>query len=216
MLAIPGQTAASFSRTIEQAVALAPDHLSLYLLEVHAQSEMDFLRRERPRLFPGEEAQRRRYLRAAERLTAAGFAHYEISNFCRPGRQSRHNLKYWRCDDFLGLGPAAHSCMDGRRFRHPPDLEAYLADPRAVEALPCELTSERVFLGLRLSDGVAAAEVALAARLSGAELDEQLRSLSPFLSRGADGRIRLTEEGRLVSNAVLSELLALDAPASVA
>ncbi len=216
MLAIPGQTEASFTRTIEAAAALEPDHLSLYLLEVHCQSEMDFLRRERPRLFPGEEAQRRRYLRAAERLTRAGFEHYEISNFCRPGRASRHNLKYWRCDDFLGLGPAAHSCLGGRRFRHAPDLAAYLADPLAVEELPCDLESERVFLGLRLGEGVSEGDVARAARLSGGDLEEQIAQLSAFLSRSADGRIRLTQEGRLVSNAVLSELLALDAPATVA
>jgi oxygen-independent coproporphyrinogen-3 oxidase len=215
MLAIPGQTEASFARTLEGAIALEPDHLSLYLLEVHAQSEMDFLRRERPRLFPGEEAQRRRYLRAADRLTEVGFSHYEISNFCRPGRESRHNLKYWRCDDFLGLGPAAHTCMDARRFRHPPDLEAYLRDPCEVESMPCDLESERVFLGLRLSEGVAESEVARAARLSGADFDGELDRLAPFLVR-AGGRVRLTQEGRLVSNAVLSELLALDTPVSVA
>jgi oxygen-independent coproporphyrinogen-3 oxidase len=212
MLAIPGQTDASFARTLAGAVALEPDHLSLYLLEVHEKSEMDFLRRERPRLFPGEEAQRRRYLRAASRLTAAGYAHYEISNFARPGRASRHNLKYWRCEEFLGLGPAAHSCGDGRRFRHPPDLEAYLAAPNATEEMPCDLPSERVFLGLRLDEGVTAGDVARAARLAGRELEEQLHELEPFLAAGVDGRLRLTQEGRLVSNAVLSELLALDAP----
>jgi len=209
MLAIPGQTEASFARTLDDAIALAPDHLSLYLLEVHTQSEMDFLRRERPRLFPGEEAQRRRYLRAAERLGAAGYEHYEISNFSRPGRRSRHNLKYWRCEPYLGLGPAAHSFVDGRRFRHAPDLEAYLADPSAVEELPCDLVSERVFPGLRLSEGVPEAEMGLASRLAGRALDEKLEHLAPFLAR-ADGRIRLTAEGRLVSNAVLADLLPLD------
>jgi oxygen-independent coproporphyrinogen-3 oxidase len=212
MLAIPGQTDASFARTLEGAVALSPDHLSLYLLEVHEKSEMDFLRRERPHLFPGEEAQRRRYLRASRRLAAAGYAHYEISNFARPGRASRHNLKYWRCEEFLGLGPAAHSCVGGRRFRHPPDLEAYLAAPNATEEMPCDLPSERVFLGLRLDEGVAAGDVARAARLAGRELEAQIHELEPFLTAGVDGRLRLTEEGRLVSNAVLSELLALDAP----
>ena len=215
MLAIPGQTAASFARTLDDAIALEPDHLSLYLLEVHSQSEMDFLRRERPRLFPGEEAQRRRYLRAAERLTAAGYEHYEISNFARPGRRSRHNLKYWRCQPYLGLGPAAHSFVDGRRFRHAPDLEAYLVDPHAVEELPCDLASERVFLGLRLSEGVAEEELARAARLGGRALDEKLRRLTGFVSR-RDGRVRLTLEGRLVSNAVLIDLLPLEAAPAVA
>jgi oxygen-independent coproporphyrinogen-3 oxidase len=207
MLAIPGQTDASFGRTLAGALALAPDHLSLYLLEVHEKSELDFLRRERPRLFPGEEAQRRRYLRAASQLGAAGYAHYEISNFARPGWSSRHNLKYWRCEEFLGLGPAAHSCIDGRRFRHAPDLEAYLANPMAVETLACDLESERVFLGLRLSDGVSELDVARAARLESGDLQDTLRRLDPFLER-RDGQLRLTEEGRLVSTAVLATLLA--------
>lgn len=215
MLAIPGQTEASFTRTIEEAVALEPDHLSVYLLEVHSQSEMDFLRRERPRLFPGEEAQRRRYLRAAERLQAAGFEHYEISNFSRSGRASRHNLKYWRCESYLGLGPAAHSCVDGRRFRHQADLAAYVASPSAIDELSCDLESERVFLGLRLSEGVDEAAVARAARLEPRELDDELDRLAPFLER-RDGRVRLTREGRLVSNAVLAELLALDSAPIVA
>jgi oxygen-independent coproporphyrinogen-3 oxidase len=215
MLAIPGQTEASFARTLEGAIALAPDHLSLYLLEVHAQSEMDFLRRERPRLFPGEEAQRRRYLRAAERLAAAGFEHYEISNFSRPGRRSRHNLKYWLCEPYLGLGPAAHSFIDGRRFRHLPDLEAYLRQPMEVEDLPCDLTSERVFLGLRLTDGVAEEELSRATRLEPRALEEKLVRLQRFLSR-RDGRVFLTPEGRLVSNAVLADLLPLDSTPAVA
>lgn len=207
MLAIPGQTEASFAASLERAVALAPDHLSLYLLEVHAQSEIDFLRRERPRLFPGEEAQRRRYLRTAERLSAAGFEHYEVSNFARPGRRARHNLKYWRCEPYLGLGPAAHSAVDGRRWRHAPDLRAYVADPLAIEELPCDPATERVFLGLRLSDGVSDEEARAAARLDRPEFERRLARLAPFLDRAA-GRLRLTRDGLVVSNAVLAELLA--------
>ena len=207
MLAIAGQTEASFARSLERAVALRPDHLSLYLLEVHAQSEMDFLRRERPRLFPGEEAHRRRYLRTAERLTAAGFAHYEISNFARPGRECRHNLKYWRREPYLGLGPAAHSAVDGRRFRHAADLAAYLADPLAVEELESDPASERVFLGLRLAEGVSEADVLAGAALDESELGRRLLRLAPFVE-SRQGRLRLTREGFLVSNAVLAELLA--------
>ncbi len=81
MVGIPGQTDGSFSRSLARAIAVAPDHVSLYLLEVHPGSEIDFLRRERPGLFAGEEAQRRRYLAMRDRLAAAGYAQYEISNF---------------------------------------------------------------------------------------------------------------------------------------
>jgi oxygen-independent coproporphyrinogen-3 oxidase len=209
MLAVAGQTRASLRRSVERAVDLAPDHLSLYLLEVHARSEMDFLRRERPGLFPGEEEQRWRYLEAADLLAAAGYEHYEISNFCRPGKAARHNLKYWRCEPFLGFGPAAHSQVGERRWRHAPDLAAYLADPLAVEEQPCDPAAERVFLGLRLAEGVPEEAVAEAAGFSQSALDERLRRLAPFVERKA-GRLRLSREGVLVSNAVLAELVDLD------
>ncbi len=205
MLAIPGQTEASFRRSLERAVELAPDHLSLYLLEVHEGSEMDGLRRSRPRLFPGEEAARRRYLATRERLLAAGYEHYEISNFARPGRPARHNLRYWRGEDWLGLGPAAHSSVDGRRFCHPADLNAWLADPEGVEDLPGDPALERLFLGLRLSEGVGPEELA-AAGLGGEELERRLARLAPFVTR-SEGRLRLTPEGFLVSNPVLAALL---------
>lgn len=206
MAAIPGQTVASFRRSLERAMDLAPDHLSVYLLEVHPGSEIDGLRRKRPGLFPNEEGQRRRYLLSVALLTAAGYEHYELSNFCRPGRESRHNLKYWRCEPFLGLGPAAHSHADGRRWRHAPDLAAYLADPLAVEELPCEPVSERVFLGLRLADGVGTEELVRASGLTAGALRERLRDLAPFLEE-RDGRLRLTVEGMLVENEVLGAVL---------
>jgi oxygen-independent coproporphyrinogen-3 oxidase len=205
MVGIPAQTDGSFVASLDRAVALAPDHVSLYLLEVHAGSEIDHLRRERPRLFAGEEALRRRYLRMRERLAAAGYAQYEISNFARPGRECRHNLGYWRCDDWLGLGPAAHSHVDGRRFRHLPDLDAWLADPLAVEPLPIEPAAERVFLGLRLAEGIETAWLGEAG-LATDEIDRRLAKLAPFLDREGE-RVRLNADGYLVSNAVLAELL---------
>jgi oxygen-independent coproporphyrinogen-3 oxidase len=206
MVGIPGQTDGSFARSLGRAVQLAPDHLSLYLLEVHPGSEIDGLRRRRPRLFAGEEAQRRRYLRLRERLLAAGYLQYEISNFARPGRECRHNLGYWRCGDWLGLGPAAHSSLGGRRFRHRPDLEAWIADPLAVEELESDPAAERVFLGLRLAEGIDP-DLLTAAGIPADEAARRLARLAPFIERTGD-RLRLTPEGILVSNPVLAELLA--------
>ena len=205
MLAIPGQTEAGFRRSLDKAIALETDHLSLYLLEVHESSEMDFLRRERPRLFPGEEAERRRYLAMHERLVAAGYEHYEISNFARPGKQGRHNLRYWHLEPWLGLGPAAHSCVDGRRFQHPADLGAWLTDPLGVLALDHDPAQERAMLGLRLEEGVDLETLRAASRATDTELAERLRRLRPFVVESA-GRVRLTTEGRVVSNPVLTEL----------
>jgi oxygen-independent coproporphyrinogen-3 oxidase len=206
MVGIPAQTDGSFASSLERAVELEPDHVSLYLLEVHEGTELDYLERERPRLFAGEEAQRRRYLTMRERLGAAGFEHYEISNFARPGHACRHNLRYWRCRPWLGLGPAAHSFVDGRRFRHPPDLEAWLRDPLAIEEQPCDPAAERVFLGLRLAEGI---ELGLleAAGVGRDRIPQKLRRLAPFVERNGE-RLRLTPDGFLLSNPVLAELLA--------
>ena len=205
MIGIPGQTDGSFAASLARALELAPDHLSLYLLEVHQGSEMDALRRERPGLFAGEEAQRRRYLAMRARLTAAGYRHYEISNFARPGAECRHNLRYWRCQDWLGLGPAAHSFVDGRRFRHLPDLEAWLADPLAVEELVADPAAERVFLGLRLEEGIDPVRLEEAG-VPPDEARRRLARLSGFIEL-RDGRLRLTPDGLLLSNPVLAELL---------
>jgi oxygen-independent coproporphyrinogen-3 oxidase len=181
--------------------------LSVYILEIHENSEIDFLRRRRPGLFPGEEAQRRRYLRASRRLREAGFEHYEISNFCLPNRASRHNLKYWRCRPTLGFGPAAHSLFGGRRWRHRADLTTYLETPRRLEEVRCDLAVEKLFLGLRLETGVEVARLQAVTRVSSAEFDRRVGELASLVE--LDGsRIRLSRQGWVVSTAVLGELLA--------
>jgi oxygen-independent coproporphyrinogen-3 oxidase len=205
MLAIPGQTEAGFRRSLERAIELETDHLSLYLLEVHAESEMDFLRRERPRLFPGEEAERRRYLAMHDRLTSAGYEHYEISNFARPGKRGRHNLRYWHLEPWLGLGPSAHSFVDGHRFHHPADLGAWLQEPMRTLPLEHDAAQERAMLGLRLDEGIGVETLRAASGASREELALRLRRLERFVEE-SEGRIRLTTEGRVVSNPVLSEL----------
>lgn len=206
MLATPGQTEAGFHHSVDEAIVLEPEHVSVYLLEVHPRSEIDGLRRARPRLFPSEEVQRRRYLAAVERLGEAGLAQYEVSNFSVPGRESRHNLRYWRLEPYLGFGPAAHSAVDGRRWRHPPDLGAYLEEPLAREPLPSDPIRERIFLGLRLRQGLRESDVASALGLNSKDWSSRVESLAPFLEHH-EGRLRLSLEGILVSTSVLAELL---------
>ena len=206
MLAIPGQTEWSFHHTVETAIELEPDHLSLYLLEVHRETEFDGLMRLRPALFPGEEAQRRRYLWAAQRLAKAGFDHYEISNFARTGHRSRHNLKYWHCEPVLGFGPAAHSFDGSRRYRNRPDLVGYLRDGPGREEVPTGVEEERAFLGLRLAEGIEENALARAAGVSVEEIRGRALRLAPFVS-ASDRRLRLTPEGFVVSTLVISRLL---------
>jgi oxygen-independent coproporphyrinogen-3 oxidase len=215
MLAVPGQTDARFRDTLERTLDLEPQHVSLYLLEVHERSEMDFLRRERPGLFPGEEAQRRRYLGASTLLGEAGYEHYEISNFARPAFRSRHNLRYWHCRPVIGFGPSAHSFDGEQRWRSPADLRGYLADPTRQEAVTTELALERAFLGLRLREGIAIdlllratreAAVEDAAAREWAAIERRLERVRPFAERCGD-RIRLTDEGFVLSTPVIARLL---------
>jgi oxygen-independent coproporphyrinogen-3 oxidase len=140
-----------------------------------------------------------------DRLTAAGFEHYEISNFARPGKRARHNLRYWKLEPWLGLGPSAHSFVDGRRFRHAADLHAWLSDPMAVEELDHDLDLERAMLGIRLDEGIDLATLSAASGKSRPEIEARLLRLRSFIE-STGGRLRLTTEGRVVSNPVLTEL----------
>jgi oxygen-independent coproporphyrinogen-3 oxidase len=206
MLGIPGQTRGSFRRTVVRALELRPDHLSAYLLEVHPGSEMDGLLRRRPGLFPDTEGQRRAYCALCDAAEAAGLSQYEISNFARPGRVSRHNLRYWRRWDTLGFGPSAHSFVASARWRNPPDLVAYLADPLTVEILETAALEEEVFLGLRLAEGVTVGRLGELLGRRPEELGSILERLAPWLELEAD-RARLNREGFLLSNEVMTELL---------
>jgi oxygen-independent coproporphyrinogen-3 oxidase len=210
MLWLPGQTMASWMRTVEQAVALAPDHLSLYLLEIYPNSP---LRESRSRQATDDEAADM-YLAAMARLDAAGFEQYEISNVARPGRASRHNLKYWQSGDWQGCGCGAHSTVDGRRWRNVASTIEYVARVEAggqvaVDArdLPAvERVEEALFTGLRLREGIDGGNFV---RRFGVEPWARYgAALDPYLHDGLmwrDGpRFGLTRRGMLVANEILA------------
>jgi oxygen-independent coproporphyrinogen-3 oxidase len=159
MFALPGQTEAQWQATLEQAIALRPEHIATYCLTI--EEDTDFSRTGVTPV-PAEE-QIALYGQAVATLTAAGYRHYEISNFALPGRECAHNIAYWEGRDYLGLGPSAVSTVDGRRWRNIADTPAYITG-RAIVAETEELSeatrqSERVAFGLRMLDGVPAASV---------------------------------------------------------
>lgn len=122
MLALPGQTPEELEQTIREMTRLPIVHISAYLLKIEPGTP--FARQQIAAQCPDEDAAADLYLQAVEQLNAAGFAQYEISNFAKPGFESRHNCKYWHCEPYLGIGPSAHSCWNGKRFscrprRHP-------------------------------------------------------------------------------------------------
>jgi putative oxygen-independent coproporphyrinogen III oxidase len=218
---IPGQSAADLERDIDEALALAPEHLSWYELE--AKPGTRFTHAHGDELARQADAMEGYYERVVERLTAAGYRWYETANFClapeRPGGRdlrSRHNLAYWLGRDYVGLGIGAVSTVGGRSWRNTPRLGAYLEalrggerPSREVEELPVSVKrEERVMLGLRLDEGLPLAEARGA--LDEAALD---RLIAADLARvrpanGVPEMLVLTGRGRRLGDAVTATLLA--------
>jgi oxygen-independent coproporphyrinogen-3 oxidase len=230
MYALPGQTLDSWTATLERALALQPDHLSLYSLIVEEHTPLHRWVSEGKVAPPDDDLAADMYEHARERLRAAGYVHYEISNWARPGRECAHNLTYWRNLPYIGLGAGAHSWYGARRFVEARSLREYTervsatcASPRsdAGDSLPAaaiieeEVISrelemaETVMLGLRLTAGV---ELVDFERRYGQSLEsvfaERLREArAAGLVETLEGRLRLTEQGTLLGNEVFAALL---------
>lgn len=208
---LPGQTLEGWQSSVEEVLALKPDHLSLYGLKVEEGTPL-WKNRECYDL-PDDDFQADCYLWAAERLEREGFVHYEISNFARPGHESRHNLKYWTLGEYLGFGPAAHSDFGGIRFGNSRDLGGYLIGNccRSEETVisPDERREEYIMLGLRTRWGISGEEYEGIHGESFAPMERKLRDFSKHgLCLKEEGRWRLTAKGWLLSNAIITELLA--------
>lgn len=211
MLATPGQTADSISLFAQTFAQLEVPHISGYLLTV--EEGTPFARRHIEDQCPDEEQTRLLYLHAVRTLETHGWQQYEISNFARPGFESRHNLRYWDCRPYLGLGPSAYSFLGGERFSFPRDLEGFCAaaDPFSLVVSDGRGGDffEYAMLRLRLAQGLRFADCAR--RYPQVELTPLLCRSAPLEQHGLverDGsRLRLTWEGFLLSNAVIVELL---------
>jgi oxygen-independent coproporphyrinogen-3 oxidase len=213
ILGLPEQTASSFRHSVDALVKSGVDHVSVYLLETEKSKALEEDRRARPWRYPSDDEQAELWLEMGEALEGWGFAHYEISNWARPGHEARHNLKYWERAPTIGLGVSAHEFWRGRRRANVSLLAAYterlanserpLALDRAVAAE--EEAAERIVLGLRLSRGVARAQIEAWVADRG---DEHLAADSAAwrehgLLREEGDRLALTERGFLVSNEIL-------------
>ncbi len=205
MLAVPRQTRESLQNTLDFAVTLPVQHISAYLLQIEPGTP--FAGSPLISDCPSEDDAAVMYLQTVETLKNAGFAQYEISNFARAGFESRHNLKYWRCEEYLGFGSAAHSFFHGKRFCYPESLKAFTADAPQVEVTLGGSAEEYAMLRLRLSEGVSLHE--FSHRGGDASLlqkrAEKFRQAG-LLTCEAD-RVALTEKGFLLSNTVIGDLL---------
>lgn len=212
MFGIPHQTRESFAETVDEAISLGAEHLSVYSLQI--EEGTPFYRERHSLPLPDEDTETAMLEDLLSRTRAAGYGRYEISNYAKEGRECRHNLRYWQMRDYLGFGIAAHSLYGGWRFYNRADLAAYLRDPLGIreteEALtPAAQEYETVMLGLRLSRGIEDAEFA---SLFGYGFFEKYgERMTPFFRGGLavrEGtRTRLTDHGMAVQNAILGKIL---------
>lgn len=217
MFGIPEQTAESFLNTLKHVVSLHPEHISAYGLQIEPGTPFFARKDELP--LPSEDEEYSMYIYACEFLEQHGYGHYEISNFALPGKECRHNKKYWNGDQYIGLGCAAHSFFGGERFGRCEDISQYVSsvkhkaldstvDSREVITLS-SFESDYVMLRMRLAEGV---NKKAYKTVFGFDFDERYADkLKPYVDAGfvinGPDACRFTTDGMYVSNTVLSSIL---------
>ena len=207
LLGTPQQTSASVDHFIQTFASLGVQHISGYLLKIEPGTAFA---RHTPEGLPDPDEAADFYLYAVEQLAAAGYRQYEISNFAKPCYEGRHNLLYWDCQDYLGLGPAAPSCLNRKRFYWPGDTRAFIeGTARPVEDGGCD-GEDYIMLRLRLTQGLDEEELA---RRFGVRLNERQRAFwrrcqQAGYAQPGEGPLRLTPAGLIIQNSILTELLA--------
>ena len=214
---LPGQTMESWQKTLQHVLELRPEHISCYGLKVEEGTPLysckDYVN------LPDDDAQADMYLAAIEILRSKGYRQYEISNFCRRNLESRHNVKYWSGGEYLGFGPDASSDFAGKRFKIIRDLKGYIDGiqkggqvlEEIQEVAPRERAGEYLMMRLRTTRGISASEYEKKFLLSFSSLE---KALDACRQRGHALRFdkdswRLTPEGFLLSNSIISDLLLL-------
>jgi oxygen-independent coproporphyrinogen-3 oxidase len=212
MYALPGQGMNQWKDTLDAATALGVEHISAYSLIVEPGTPMAARVASGTAIVPEDDAVNAMQRAAIDRLSAAGYRRYEISNFARPGYECRHNLVYWNRGDYLGLGCAAHSLMGGRRFHNPDSLDEYLSGGRRLDEVvltPQDEMEETLMLSTRTERGL---DLTAWARAFGTPFARGRERALDRLENGGlietgDGFLRLTMRGMEVQDAVVLELM---------
>lgn len=211
MLGLPNQDWKRLSNSIDRICMTNPNHISVYGLKI--EEETWFGKHRDELALPSEDTESELYLKTVEKLDSIGYCQYEISNFAKEGFRSRHNLKYWHCDPYLGFGPAAYSFFENERYGYKRSLSNYL---RAVESgdfslvlqdteklSKSDLTQEKLMLGLRLKEGISISDFSFE---TGIEAYLQ-KLVSENLAVIKNGKLILTPSGMLLDNYITSDLL---------
>ena len=211
MYGIPHQTLDTFEKTLDQILNLGPEHLSVYGLIL--EEGTPFYMERNTLDVPDEDIECNMYNLAARKLKEAGYIHYEISNYAKEGKESKHNLKYWHCEEYIGVGVSAHSYFNGRRYSNSGDIFDYIAKPIQIstsENLDIEEQKyEFIMLALRLKEGFSLSKYKFRFNedfMSGREELINKMILMGYVSLDGD-ILSLTEKGFYVSNSILTELL---------
>ncbi len=216
MYGLPSQKKEDWADTLARVVALKPEHISCYGLTLHEGTRM-YDEYSDSVILPTEDEQADMYMYAASYLKSNGYNRYEISNFCLKGYECRHNMKYWRQEDYVGFGPGAHSKADGLRYSYVKDVDAYIEGvlletqliDECEEITQAESASEYVILGMRTTEGISEREYKLRYKSS---FEPARELLDIFVKNGwatckDDDSWRFTSSGFLVSNSLIIALL---------
>ncbi len=198
MLGLPHSNNKTLSKNLDFITCLNPEHISTYILKIEENTVFnkicDTLN------LPDDDSTAEQYLQMCEYLEAKGYEHYEISNFSKPQKTSCHNLKYWKLDDYLGIGPAAHSFIDGKRFFYDRSLSNFINGTAPVSDGIGGTKEEQIMLALRLNEGLAV------------EFNPKLLNKCKLFEQNGllktnDNRIILTDKGMLLSNSIITEIM---------
>ena len=206
---LPGQTMQQWEDTLSAVIALAPEHISCYGLKLEPGTPLYERRLEET--FPDDDAQADMYLYAVTALEQNGYGQYEISNFAKPGYESRHNLKYWRMQEYAGFGPGAHSDFGGVRYAYVRDLDGYIGGRLILSESESDATLTRdyeyVMLSLRTAEGIDRRYFETTYRQRFQPMEELLVQYEQAgLACRTENGWRLTPRGFLVSNSIIVAL----------
>jgi oxygen-independent coproporphyrinogen-3 oxidase len=202
MIGIPEQTTESLKYSIDFCSQLDVQHISSYMLKIEQGTVFDKKRDKYN--FPDDDKTADLYLFSVDYLNEKGFEQYEISNFCKKGYESRHNLKYWKLEEYLGIGPSAHSFMDGRRFYYESSIEGFKNNNIIDDGIGGNI-EEYIMLGLRLKEGI---DITIPeAKLSGEILRKSEKLIKSGLMELNNGHLSFTKEGFLVSNSIIADFI---------
>lgn len=206
MLAVPYQTTESLKHSVEFCAAQNCTHISCYLLKI--EEGTPFFKRQSTLPLFNDEQQADFYLQACALLEKSGYKQYEISNFAKSGYESRHNLKYWHDEEYIGIGASAHAFVNGKRFYYPCSLTDFYADKRIEEGNGGD-EEEYIMLALRLTEGLCNSR--FQKHFGYALPQKYFRAAKRFSAAGltevGQDNIKLTRQGFLVSNTLIAEIL---------